>query len=230
MYNINQYRFNKVNKSHNTKLKKTAYQLGIVLIILLVLMLIKYTKNQIGINLNKKIQSVFYADFTEKAQNVFNNTYPLINNYINKSPTSGGTPSETNEDFIIEYFPVNGEITSKFGTRIHPVTNKPEEHTGVDIAVAEGTEVKAVYDGTVEDVTEDETLGIVIVINHDNGFKTKYGHLSEIKVNKGDKITKGSIIALSGSTGVSTGPHLHFEVSFNDESVDPTSLLKTIVN
>jgi murein DD-endopeptidase MepM/ murein hydrolase activator NlpD len=230
MYNLNQYRFNKVNKSHNTKLKKTAYQLGIVLIMLLVLMLIKYTKNQIGTNLNEKIQNVFYADFTEKAQSVFNNTYPLINNYINKSTNNGDTLSETNEDFVIDYLPVNGEITSEFGTRIHPVTNKSETHTGVDIAVAEGTEVKAIYDGTVEDVTDDETLGIVIVINHNNGFKSKYGHLSEVKVNKGDEITKGSIIALSGSTGVSTGPHLHFEVSFNDESVDPTSLLKTIAN
>lgn len=230
MYNMNQYRFSNSNKSHNTKLKKTAFQLGIVLIILIVLMLFKYTKNQTGTNINEKIRDVFYEDFTEEAQEVFNNAYPLINNYVNK-PTDGEiAQGETNKDFTFEYLPVNGQITSEYGTRIHPVTNKEETHTGIDIAVPEGTEVKAIYDGVVEEVKDDETLGIVAVVNHNNGFKTVYGHLSELKVSKGDKLIKGSVIALTGNTGISTGPHLHFEVLFNEESVDPASLLSTIVN
>jgi murein DD-endopeptidase MepM/ murein hydrolase activator NlpD len=227
---MNQYRYNNVNKSNNTKLKKTAYQLGVVLIMLLVLMLIKYTKTQVGTNINERIKGVFYEDYTEKTQSVFNNLSPVINNFINKTESPGDAAEETNGDFVIAALPVNGEITSEFGTRIHPITNKEETHTGVDIAVAEGTEVKAVSDGIVEEVKDDETLGIVIVINHENEFKTTYGHLSEIKVSKGDRITGNSIIGLSGSTGVSTGPHLHFEVMFNDEFLDPTSLLKTITN
>lgn len=227
MYSMNQYRYHNANNSNGTRMKKTAFQLGTVLILMLVLMLIKYTKNEIGINLNEKVRSVFYTDYTEKAQSVFNSTFPEINKYMNKSPEVDETQEkEKNEDFVFESYPVNGEITSTYGTRIHPVTNKSETHTGVDIAVAEGTEVKAVYEGTVEEVKDDDELGIVVVINHANGFKTIYGHLSELKVNKGDKVTRDSVIALSGSTGLSTGPHLHFEVLFNDESVDPTSLLK----
>lgn len=226
MYNTNQYRFHNVNKSNSTRLKKTAFQLGVVLILLLVLMLIKYTNNEIGTNINEKIKAVFYADFTQKVQNVFNNTFPKINNYINNSKEAGETQGEKNQDFALESLPVNGQITSAFGTRIHPITNKSETHTGVDIAVPEGSEVKAVYDGMVEEVKDDDELGIVVIINHENGFKTIYGHLSELKVNKGDKVIKGSTIALSGSTGVSTGPHLHFEVLMNNESIDPASLLK----
>lgn len=230
MNSMNQYRYNNVNKSNNTKLKRTAYQLGVVLIMLLVLMLIKYTKNQIGTSINEKIKVVFYEDYTEKTQSVFSNLSPVINNFINKTESPGDALEEANDDFEIAALPVNGEITSEFGTRIHPITKKEETHTGVDIAVAEGTEVKAAYDGIVEEIKDDEILGIVIVINHENGFKTSYGHLSEIKVSKGDRITGNSIIGLSGSTGISTGPHLHFAVMFNDEFIDPTSIVKTITN
>lgn len=230
MYNMNQYRYGNSKKSKTSKLMKTSIQLGVVLVMLLILMLFKYTKNEVGTSLNEKARSVFYTDYTEEAQSAFNTAVPFINNYVNKTANNEDASEEANGDFVIESLPVNGEITSAFGTRVHPVTNESETHTGVDIAVAEGTEVKAIYDGTVEEALEDEILGIVVIINHENGFKTKYGHLSEVKVKKGDKITKDSVIALTGSTGVSTGPHLHFEVLFNDESVDPESLLKTISN
>lgn len=230
MHNMNQYRYSNSKKSNSSRLMRTSIQLGIVLVILLILMLFKYTKNSIGTSINEKAREVFYTDYTEKAQGVFNNAYPLINNYVNKSTKNGDTLIDANEDFVIESLPVSGEITSTFGTRTHPITNKSETHTGVDIAVPEGTEVRAIYDGVVEETKEDKTLGIVITINHENGFKTKYGHLSEVKVNKGDTIKKDSVIALTGSTGLSTGPHLHFEVLFNDESVDPSSLLKTMSN
>lgn len=228
MYNMNQYRYGNSKKSKTTKLMKISIQLGVVLVILLVLMLFKYTKNETGIGLNEKVRGVFYTDYTEKAQNVFNNAAPLLNNYINKEGNGEEAQFDENDDFIIESMPVNGEITSAFGTRIHPLTNKTETHSGVDIAAPEGTEVRAIYDGVVEDTKEDEILGIVVTINHENGFKTKYGHLSEVKVKKGDIVKKDSVIALTGSTGLSTGPHLHFEVLFNDESVDPANLLKTI--
>lgn len=230
MYNMNQYRYHNISKNNGSKLKKTSYQLGVVLILLLVLMLFKYTKNETGAILNEKIRGVFYTDFTEKAQSVFNSTFPALNNLLKKPVEVDNSLENGNEDFVLESLPVNGEITSAFGTRIHPVTNKSETHTGVDIAVAEGTEVKAVYDGTVEEVKDDDELGIVVVISHDNGFKTIYGHLSELKVDKGDKVARDSIIALSGSTGISTGPHLHFEVLFNDESIDPATLLRTITD
>lgn len=228
MYNMNQYRYANSKKNRASKLMKTSIQLGVVLVVLLVLMLFKYTKNETGKSLNEKVRGVFYTDYTDEAQSVFANAAPLLNNYINKEGKGGEAATDENEDFLIQSLPVNGEITSAFGNRIHPITNKSETHNGVDIAAAEGTEVRAIYDGIVEDTSEDEILGIVVTINHENGFKTKYGHLSEVKVKKGDIVKKDSVFALTGSTGLSTGPHLHFEVLFNDESVDPANLMKTI--
>jgi murein DD-endopeptidase MepM/ murein hydrolase activator NlpD len=127
---------------------------------------------------------------------------------------------------LLDSLPVEGSITSEFGARTHPTTGKEETHTGVDINAKEGTEVKAVFDGIVEDSSEDKSLGLMLVINHGNGYKTRYGHLSKINVEKGKSIKKGDIIALTGNTGVSTGPHLHFEVEVNGKNVNPLEFIK----
>lgn len=99
-------------------------------------------------------------------------------------------------------------------------------HSGVDLAVAEGTPVYAADNGKVI-VAEDSGNGYgnYIIIDHQNGFKTLYGHNSELLVSVGDIVAKGDKIALSGNTGNSTGPHLHFEVHVNDEKVDPQQYL-----
>lgn len=226
MYNINQYRTKSRNKTDESRLRKITFQLGIVLIIMLVLILVKYTKNQIGTTVNEKIRGVFYTDYTENTKSVFKTAYPYINTYF-KQPEE---KEVTTEAFLMDYLPVSGQITSEFGERTHPITNKEESHTGIDIAVPEGTEVKAVFDGTVEKVEDNEILGIVIVINHENGFKSTYGHLSEVKVSEGDKVSKGTAIALTGGTGLSTGPHLHFELMLDNEPVNPEEYLKSISN
>lgn len=99
-------------------------------------------------------------------------------------------------------------------------------HSGVDLAVAEGTPVYAADNGKVI-VAEDSGNGYgnYIIIDHQNGFKTLYGHNSELLVSVGDIVAKGDKIALSGNTGNSTGPHLHFEIHVNDEKVDPQQYL-----
>ena len=96
-------------------------------------------------------------------------------------------------------------------------------HGGVDLAVDEGTPVYAADNGKVI-VAEDSGngYGSYIILDHQNGFKTLYGHNSQLLVSVGDVVGKGDKIALSGNTGNSTGPHLHFEVQVNDEKVDPT--------
>jgi murein DD-endopeptidase MepM/ murein hydrolase activator NlpD len=228
MYNINQYRTKSRNKTDGFHLRKVSFQLGIVLIMMLILILVKYTKNQIGTVVSEKIRGVFYTDYTENTKSVIKNAYPYINNYFNQSEEKDATAEA--ETFSMDYLPVSGQVTSQFGERTHPITNKEENHTGIDIAVPEGTEVKAVFDGTVEKVEDDEILGIVIVINHGNGFKSTYGHLSEVKVSEGDKVTKGNVIALTGGTGLSTGPHLHFELMLDNEPVNPEEYLKSISN
>ncbi len=107
---------------------------------------------------------------------------------------------------------VPSRITSLFGWRIHPITGNRRFHAGTDIGAAMGTPVLAAYTGKVEIADWVGGYGMTIILNHGNNQQTLYGHLSEILVRPGEKIEKGMVIGRVGSTGNSTGPHLHFEV------------------
>ena len=117
--------------------------------------------------------------------------------------------------------PVQGEITSPYGSRTDPVTGSDEFHEGIDINVKENTPVAAASDGKVKSCGEDKELGKYILLDHGNGVETKYGHLNIIMVNKDDAVKKGEIIAKSGNTGKSTGPHLHFELLYMGKNINP---------
>ncbi len=119
--------------------------------------------------------------------------------------------------------PVNGNprISSPFGMRIHPVTGNKQVHKGVDLAVPSGTDVFAPAGGTVTNVWTDKTCGNGIKIKHDMGYETVYCHLSAPMVKKNDVVNKGYLIAKSGNTGRSTGPHLHYAIKYNGEYVNP---------
>ena len=119
--------------------------------------------------------------------------------------------------------PLIGSITSAFGRRLHPVYNVTLFHTGIDFAASEGTRVHSTGDGIVAFSGYDKGYGQKITINHGYGFKTVYAHLSKSLVRQGQKVTRGEIIALSGNTGVSTGPHLHYEVQKDNVQVNPTA-------
>ncbi len=118
-------------------------------------------------------------------------------------------------------------ISSRFGYRIHPITGEPRLHRGTDFAAAEGTPVLAAYGGRVEVAGWLGGLGLAVVLSHGDAMETRYGHLSEILVQPGQQIEPGTPIGLVGSTGFSTGPHLHFEVwqRLGDRwvAVDPTA-------
>lgn len=118
-----------------------------------------------------------------------------------------------------------GRISSPFGYRINPVTEKLSFHTGVDIANREGTAVKSAYYGLVESVGEDDVYGNYIYINHGNGIKTFYAHLSKVSVSAGDVVSSGKVIGKMGSTGWSTGPHLHFSIIIDDIYYNPSFVL-----
>jgi murein DD-endopeptidase MepM/ murein hydrolase activator NlpD len=109
--------------------------------------------------------------------------------------------------------PVNGRITSKFGTRTAPVAGASTNHNGVDIAAPTGTPVVAPLDGKVSQVLENSKGGKQLIITHDNGYKTGYAHLSGYAVILNEKVKQGQTIAYVGSTGTSTGSHLHFTVT-----------------
>jgi murein DD-endopeptidase MepM/ murein hydrolase activator NlpD len=119
------------------------------------------------------------------------------------------------------------KITSSFGVRKDPFTHRARFHAGIDISGNTGDPVYAAADGTVTHAARDGDHGNNILISHGNGITTHYSHLSKILVKPGDKVRKGDIIGKMGSTGRSTGPHLHYEVYVGGEHVDPKPYLKT---
>lgn len=119
-----------------------------------------------------------------------------------------------------------GMVTSEFGRRIDPITRQSTGHTGIDLGAPVGTPIRAALDGTVQFVRYKATgYGYHLAIDHGGGFVTLYAHCSKILVTEGQSVTAGDIIAQVGSTGKSTGPHLHFEVRINGEMKNPRSYL-----
>lgn len=121
--------------------------------------------------------------------------------------------------------PVQGKITSSFANRINPVTGLPELHTGIDIGAEQGTPIRAAKSGTVIYAAPMGTAGNAIVLQHEN-LETRYYHLSVISVTTGQAVQAGEIIGQVGSTGRSTGPHLHFEVRVGDQPVNPLAYFR----
>lgn len=127
---------------------------------------------------------------------------------------------------ILFRFPLPaGLVTSGYGQRLHPVYGHRHFHGGIDIAAAVGTEVLAAAGGTVREAGFDEVLGRFIVLEHFGGFRTVYGHLESIHVQLNADVLSGAVIGTVGSTGLSTGPHLHFEIREGTASKDPEHLL-----
>jgi len=117
-------------------------------------------------------------------------------------------------------------VSSKFGYRIHPVTKRRDFHSGLDLTAKYGTPIYAPADGVVEYAKKKGAYGNFLLIAHNYGFKTAYGHLSKYGVKYGDYVQKGDIIAYIGSTGRSTGPHLHFELRYLNKWLDPAIFMK----
>ena len=113
-------------------------------------------------------------------------------------------------------------LTAGYGNLLNPFYRTLQSHQGVDYTVAEGSSVFATADGTVKEISDkSSTLGKTIVIDHGNGYQTSYSHLLSTLVRRGQKVQRGDIIALSGNSGLSLAPHLHYEVRFNGLRVDP---------
>lgn len=131
-------------------------------------------------------------------------------------------PEEAVEATVPSSWPLEGR---GFVTREH-LARVPGRHPGIDVAVPEGTHVRASGAGTVAEVGEDSVYGRFVRIRHRDGYETMYGHASEVLVAQGARVAQDQVIALSGDTGLSTAPHLHFEVRRNGDPVDPRTLVK----
>ena len=125
-----------------------------------------------------------------------------------------------------DIWPTEGRITSGFGTRRDPFTRATNFHSGVDIANDRGTKIYATADGTVANASYQGGYGRVIEIDHGYGYLTLYAHLNSKKVSEGEEVEKGEVIGRMGSTGRSTGPHLHYEVHVNGSPVDPKDYME----
>ncbi len=136
---------------------------------------------------------------------------PSLHEIIEKTIQAQVT-ADSNADTVVDtLLPVNGTITSGVGMRIDPIDGVWRQHNGIDIAVPPGTPVHAVADGTVVFAGSRSGYGLTVLVEHTNGMVTLCGHNSRLLVEAGQHVSKGATIALAGSTGRSTGPHVHFE-------------------
>lgn len=137
-------------------------------------------------------------------------------------PTSPSAATQRQEKMLM---PVQGRIISDFGWRRHPVFADWRYHTGVDIAAAQGTQVRATLSGKVLEVKNDRQLGLYVLLEHQDGLRTRYGHLESSPVSPGDRVTQGQVIGRAGASGVTAGCYLHFEVIREGKAQDPRDFL-----
>ena len=145
------------------------------------------------------------------------------NNNPGGSPGSSGGSGTSSSGFI---WPAYGAITCAYGYRIHPITGKYSFHSGIDIGAAAGSPIYASKSGTVTTATYTYVYGYYVTINHGDGYSTLYGHMTNYIVSPGQYVTQGQVIGYVGSTGWSTGPHLHFTMYYNGSTVNPANYLK----
>jgi murein DD-endopeptidase MepM/ murein hydrolase activator NlpD len=141
---------------------------------------------------------------------------------IAAATTTGSAPAEATDDIALAE--PGGTVTSPFGWRPDPFNGHVKFHAGLDIRSAYGSDVRAAGSGTVAFAGEQSGYGLTVVIDHGDGLQTRYAHLSSLSVHEGDTVESGEVVARSGNSGRSTGPHLHFEVRKDGRAIDPASI------
>lgn len=156
------------------------------------------------------------ANFTAQSWELQSEERNIKNYLVYEKEKSFATPS---------IIPCKGRISSGFGYRISPLVKRREFHKGIDIANSKNSLIWAPADGKIVFAGWNGNLGRTIVIDHGFGIVTRYGHNNTLLVKKGDKVKKGQPIALMGNTGLSTGPHLHYEVIVNGKNINPLNYM-----
>ena len=172
---------------------------------------------------DEKVELEINEKTTENLNELNINTLEVAKENIIETLNIDTTTEITNINGIkIATLPVSGTISSRYGVSSSIRSSK---HTGLDIAANQGTQIKVVADGTVTCASYSGSYGYLVKVDHGNGVETWYAHTSKMYVKEGQEVKAGDVIALVGSTGNSTGPHLHFEVRINGEHVNPQNYL-----
>ena len=172
---------------------------------------------------DKTSDGVHLTDYNTWVENI---AEAVIGNNSDDSDDSDdsedNSDDNTGEDIL--YWPTTSTtITSNFGYRNSPTAGASSNHKGIDIGVPSGSEVYAMEAGQVTMAGWSDSGGYMVTIDHGNGYVSKYLHNNEVTVSAGDTVEKGQVVAISGNTGISTGPHLHFQIEYNGEPIDPLS-------
>lgn len=223
----------KINRKRIEGFSFLMIQVTVCVIILLFAVLLKVidgdTFDKLKRYYNSKInESIVFGSEGIKYNDIIKATFcrekeELKLDFVNR--TCGTTAP--NIDFSVPFCnPVkSGKVTSKFGMRKDPIAKEIKHHSGIDIGVNKNEEICSVLPGTVKEVFENDSYGRYIVIDHGNGIKTLYAHCESILKNVDDKVFRGETIALAGSSGQSTGNHLHLELMVNDIKYNPEPLI-----
>ena len=163
------------------------------------------------------------VDILEKSRNnninakKMENDLQFVENVIDKQKVRlASTPS---------IWPTKGYLTNSFGRRIHPLTGKRSFHYGQDIATQSGNKIIAPANGVILVAEYRDYYGKMIIIDHNFGYTSRYGHLAAFNVKEGDRVTRGQVIGFVGNTGRSTAPHLHYEVRFMGKAINPMNFI-----
>lgn len=144
-----------------------------------------------------------------------------IKKAVNELAKSQASATYVGGSFMWPLPAANNVVTCKYGMRTHPITGVYKLHTGVDLRASSGTKIYAANSGTVTTAAYSTAYGYYVVINHGGGVATLYAHMSKMAVSRGQKVSQGAVIGYVGSTGYSTGPHLHFEITENGVRINP---------
>ncbi|MBE6984074.1 MAG: hypothetical protein E7434_00405 [Ruminococcaceae bacterium] len=146
-------------------------------------------------------------------------------NNNNSSNGDGGSSSAPTDVYFMYPLSYYGVVTSSYGYRVHPITGNYSFHNGVDLAVGQGTPIYASRSGYVSTAEYNYAYGYYVTINHMDGFSSLYGHMTHYVVSSGEYVSQGQVIGYVGSTGYSTGPHLHFTIYCNGSTVNPMNYI-----
>jgi len=172
------------------------------------------------------VQDMLLKGMGKKASAAAKNGEATASSGSTTAPDHAGDNSDQSMNSLSESLPINGgTVSSGFGIRRDPFTGALKFHHGLDVAAPEGSEIKPIKPGKVIFNGVQKGYGNMVIIDHEDGFVTKYAHNQINMVQEGDSVDTNTVIARVGSSGRSTGPHTHFEVSYNGKDIDPAIIL-----